>query len=91
MIIKAESHLLGTDETLEIGEQYYFGQLWNGDGGDETGEELLESGQTTVWEIVRIEGEYNTETEYIDHICEFEIVEKAENVQDSIVLIKGFC
>ena len=40
---KAEtlSYVLGQDGEIQIGQEYYFGQLWDGEGD---GEELLESG-----------------------------------------------
>ena len=40
--MKTLSYILGSsEEEIVINEEYYFGQLWNGDGN---GEELLESG-----------------------------------------------
>lgn len=35
------SYVLGREREIEIGQEYYFGQLWDGEGD---GEELLESG-----------------------------------------------
>lgn len=35
------SYVLGQDGEIQIGQEYYFGQLWDGEGD---GEELLESG-----------------------------------------------
>ena len=35
------SYVLGQERKIEIGQEYYFGQLWDGEGD---GEELLESG-----------------------------------------------
>lgn len=35
------SYVLGQEREIEIGQEYYFGQLWDGEGD---GEELLESG-----------------------------------------------
>ena len=74
-MIKAESYIKGTDETLEVGEKYYFGQLWDGNGD---GQELLESGQTTVYD-----------EEENDHVCNFEVIKKEEDVSESVVLIKS--
>ena len=39
--MKTLSYVLATEEEINIGETYYFGQLWDGDGD---GEELLEDG-----------------------------------------------
>lgn len=39
--MKTLSYVLGREEEIKINENYYFGQLWDGDGD---GEELLESG-----------------------------------------------
>ena len=35
------SYVLGREREIEIGQEYYFGQLWDGEGD---GEELMESG-----------------------------------------------
>lgn len=35
------SYVLGNIEEIKIGQKYYFGQLWDGEGD---GEELMESG-----------------------------------------------
>ena len=39
--MKTLSYILGKIEEIEIDKEYYFGQLWDGEGD---GEELLESG-----------------------------------------------
>ena len=39
--MKTLSYILGNIEEIKIGQEYYFGQLWDGEGD---GEELLESG-----------------------------------------------
>ena len=39
--MKTLSYVLGREREIEIGQEYYFGQLWDGEGD---GEELLESG-----------------------------------------------
>ena len=39
--MKTLSYVLGQEREIEIGQEYYFGQLWDGEGD---GEELLESG-----------------------------------------------
>ena len=39
--MKTLSYILGNIEEIKIDQEYYFGQLWDGEGG---GEEILESG-----------------------------------------------
>lgn len=39
--MRTESFILGTEEEIEVGKEYYFGQLWD---GNHDGEELLKSG-----------------------------------------------
>lgn len=39
--MKTLSYVLGQEREIEIGQEYYFGQLWGGEGD---GEELMESG-----------------------------------------------
>ena len=39
--MKTLSYILGAEREIEIGQEYYFGQFWDGEGD---GEELLESG-----------------------------------------------
>lgn len=46
MKLNTLSYILGTEDTIETGKEYYFGQLWDGDGD---GEELLESGAIAVY------------------------------------------
>ena len=40
--MKTLSYVLGQKREIEIGQEYYFGQLWDGENGDAN--ELLESG-----------------------------------------------
>ena len=54
--MKTLNYILGVEREIEIGQEYYFGQLWDGEGD---GEELLESGTVSpdeenvvVFEIV---------------------------------------
>lgn len=39
--MRALNYISGTEREIEIGQEYYFGQLWDGEGD---GEELMESG-----------------------------------------------
>lgn len=42
--MKTLSYVLGREEEITIGETYYFGQIWDGNGD---GEELLNSGSVS--------------------------------------------
>ena len=74
MKLNALSYILGTEDTIETGKEYYFGQLWDGDGD---GEELLESGAIAV---------YQDGTEYI---VDFEITETSEDILQTRVKVTG--
>ena len=74
MKLNALSYVLGTEDTIETGKEYYFGQLWDGDGD---GEELLESGAIAV---------YQDGTEYI---VDFEIKETSEDILQTRVKVTG--
>lgn len=39
--MKTLSYIYGTEQEIAIGEEYYFGEIWDGNGD---GEELLKSG-----------------------------------------------
>lgn len=43
MKLNTLSYILGTEDTIEVGKEYFFGQLWDG-------EELLESGAIAVYQ-----------------------------------------
>lgn len=73
MKLNTLSYVLGTEDTIETGKIYYFGQLWDGDGD---GEELLESGAIAVYQ----DGEY---------IVDFEILESAEDILQTRVKVIG--
>lgn len=74
MKLNTLSYVLGTEDTIETGKEYYFGQLWDGNGD---GEELLESGAIAV---------YQDDTEYI---VDFDIVEQAEDILQTVVKVTG--
>lgn len=74
MKLNALSYVLGTEDTIETGKEYYFGQLWDGDGD---GEELLESGAIAV---------YQDGTEYI---VDFEITETSKDILQTRVKVTG--
>lgn len=74
MKLNTLSYVLGTEDTIETGKIYYFGQLWDGDGD---GEELLESGAIAVYQ----DGE--------ECIVDFEILEAAEDILQTRVKVIG--
>lgn len=74
MKLNTLSYVLGTEDTIEIGKECYFGQLWDGDGD---GEELLESGAIAVYQ----NGE--------EYIVDFEIMESAEDILQTRVKVAG--
>lgn len=74
MKLNTLSYILGTEDTIETGREYYFGQLWDGNGD---GEELLESGAIAVYQ----DGE--------ECIVDFEILEAAEDILQSRVKVTG--
>lgn len=73
MELNTLSYILGTEDAIEVGREYYFGQLWDGNGD---GEELLESGSIAVYQ----DGEY---------IVDFEILESAEDILQTRVKVIG--
>lgn len=68
------SYVYGQNDTIEVGEEYYFGQLWDGNGD---GEELLESGAIAVYQ----DGE--------EYIVGFEILEPADDILQTRVKVIG--
>ena len=74
MKLNTLSYILGTEDTIETGKTYYFGQLWDGDGD---GEELLESGAIAV---------YQDNTEYI---VDFKVVKQADDILQTVVKVTG--
>lgn len=71
--MKTLNYLYGGIEEIKIGQKYYFGQLCE---GDEDVEELLESEAIAV---------YDDDGEEI--VCDFEVIEKSENIFDTIVKV----
>lgn len=74
MKLNTLSYVLGTEGTIEVSKEYYFGQFWDGDGD---GEELLESGAIAVYQ----DGE--------EYIVDFEILEAAEDILQTRVKVIG--
>lgn len=74
MKLNTLSYILGTWDTIETGKEYYFGQLWDGDGD---GDELLESGAIAVYQ----DGE--------EYIVDFEIMEAAADILQTQVKVTG--
>lgn len=74
-MLRTLSYVGAVVEEIRVGETYYFGQLWDGDGD---GEELLESGAIAV---------YNEEAEDWE-VVDFEIVEENGNLSETLVRVK---
>lgn len=74
MELNTLSYVLGEENTIEAGKEYYFGQLWDGNGD---GEELLESEAIAVYQ----DGE--------EYIVDFEILESAEDILQTRVKVIG--
>lgn len=74
MKLNTLSYVLGAENTIEAGKEYYFGQLWDGNGD---GEELLESGAIAVYQ----DGQ--------EFIVDFEILESAEDILQTRVKVTG--
>lgn len=74
MKLNTLSYVLGVENTIEAGKEYYFGQLWDGNGD---GEELLESGAIAVYQ----DGE--------EYVVDFEILESAEDILQTRVKVIG--
>lgn len=74
MKLNTLSYILGTEDTIEADREYFFGQLWDGNGD---GEELLESGAIAVYQ----DGE--------EYIVDFEILESAEDILQIRVKVTG--
>lgn len=74
MKLNTLSYVLGAENTIEADKEYYFGQLWDGNGD---GEELLESGAIAVYQ----DGE--------EYVVDFEILESAEDILQTRVKVIG--
>lgn len=74
MKLNTLSYVLGTEDTIETGKEYFFVQLWDGNGD---GEELIESGAIAVYQ----DGE--------EYIVDFEIMESAEDILQTRVKVTG--
>ena len=74
MELNTLSYVLGAENTIEASKEYYFGQLWDGNGD---GEERLESEAIGVYQ----DGE--------EYIVDFEILESAEDILQTRVKVIG--
>lgn len=74
MKLNTLSYVLGTEDKIETSKEYFFGQLWDGNGD---GEELLDSGAIAVYQ----DGE--------EFIVDFEIMESAEDILQTRVKVTG--
>lgn len=70
--MKTFSYIYGTIEEIEIDKGYYFGQLWDGNGGNGEGKKLLEDG---------------TISPDNENVVEFEIVEPDEDIMKTLVKV----
>lgn len=68
----------GSEEEIQVGNTYFFSELWS---GDHDGEELLESGAIAVYD----------ETEQEFKIADFQIVERDEDILKTTVKVTSFC
>lgn len=75
--MKTLSYINSTIEDIIVGKKYYFGQPWDGNGGDSQGNELLESRCIAIYD----------ETNEEDKIVDFEITENDENILQTIVKV----
>lgn len=75
MKLNTLSYILGTEDTIETGKEYFFGQLWDGDGD---GEELLESGAIAVYA-----------PDGTEYIADFEVLETTEDILQTRVKVTG--
>lgn len=71
--MKTLDYIYGGVEEIEVGKEYYFGQLCEGDAD---AEELLESGAIAV---------YDEDGEEI--VCDFEITENNDDIFNTIVKV----
>lgn len=74
MKLNTLSYVLGTEYAIEAGKEYFFGQLWDGNGD---GEELIESGAIAVYQDGK------------EFIVDFEIMESAEDILQTRVKVTG--
>lgn len=74
MELNTLSYVLGAENTIDAGEVYYFGQLWDGNGD---GEELLDSGAIAVYQ----DGE--------EYIVDFEIFGVNDDILQTRVKVTG--
>lgn len=56
------------------GGEYYFGQIWDGDGD---GDELLESGAIAIWDS----------SEEEEYIIDFDIIESTGDIMNTMVKV----
>lgn len=74
--MKTLSYINATIEDVIVGEIYYFGQLWDGNGGDSRGRELLESGCVALYQ-----DNYNCV------IVDFDIVLNSRDILETFVKV----
>lgn len=77
--MKTLDYITGVRE-IKIGEEYYFGELWDGNGD---GEELLESGSIEI-----INKDLLEILDYCFDVVEFDILETDEDILKTRVKVK---
>lgn len=70
--MKTLSYVMAEIEEITRGEVYYFGQLWDGNGDEGVGEELLEDGAIAIDD---------------ENIVTFEIVKKEDDILKTLVRV----
>lgn len=74
--MKTLSYIYSNIEDVVIGNTYYFGQLWDGDGGGSRGRELLESGCVALYQ-----DNYNCV------IVDFDIIMRSKDILQTFVKV----
>ena len=72
--MKTLSFLCATEEEIEVGKEYYFGQLWDGNGD---GEELLNS--KSIW--------LGDDENDMPVIADFEIIENNDDILKTAIKV----
>ena len=83
--MKTLSYIYGVEEEIEIGNTYYFGQLWDGYGD---GVELLESGVIAIDDSI-VEFKIIEDTNILESISKFKTIEEDNKILESVVEVTG--
>lgn len=77
--LMSKNYRVGREE-IKVGEEYYFGQLWDGEGD---GEELLKDGCIGMWNDSKPYDPYNDNWEIVN----FKIVKNDDNILNTVVKV----